>query len=66
MTIQKAIKSGKPFKRKHHGVWFEIFHDIPFAVAPDGLEGELGFKPIPRETIFSISSILANDWEVKK
>ena len=66
MTIQKAIRSGKPFKRKKHGLWFEIFHDIPFAIAPDGLEGELGDKPIPRTTLFSKESLLATDWEVKK
>ena len=65
MTIQKAIKSGKPFKRKKHGVWFEVFHNIPFVVPPEGLEGELGDKPIPRTIIFSKESILATDWEVK-
>ncbi len=68
MTIQDAIKSGKPFKRPNHDLWMvvnqnEVFYDrssFPedrqFAVRP------LIYQPVG----LCVSAILADDWEVRE
>ena len=57
MTIQEAIKSGKPFKRE---IWFSNSFIIidNTNVLVDVIDGEA--------TIFEDEDILATDWEVKE
>lgn len=61
MTIQEAIKSGKPFRRPIwvKDVWLVIIHFIPYYI--DGLKE--GYYT--EQTDFNVSDILADDWEVK-
>jgi hypothetical protein len=63
MTIQEAIKSGKPFQRKP-----DPFHDGFYFFTPSGriyreTSADLGLAVSP--AIFSDEDILATDWEVK-
>jgi hypothetical protein len=55
MTIQEAIKSGKPFKRKHWGIYFWVNEDY-------SITNEYGTN-IP---LHYADDILADDWEVKE
>jgi hypothetical protein len=68
MTIQEAIKSGKPFKRPQHDLWLEMFHGVPFYVPIQADEyPELkGTTLIPKPASISADSILATDWQVMK
>ncbi len=69
MTLQEAIKSGKPFKRPGHSVYLLIFQNSIFWELPkvDNERGELftigrdAYLPVGLE----VSAILADDWEVK-
>lgn len=59
MTIQEAIKSGKPFKRKSYKTWLITYTPI--------LGDDLEFYTEDKKTdviIFPVA-ILADDWEVK-
>lgn len=59
MTIQEAIKSGKPFKRKYWKDWIKRVKD--YCVWATGVnKNELANDAI------SINDILADDWEVKE
>lgn len=57
MTIQEAIRSGKPFRRKNWHAWFILKNDA--FVGADEL-------PYPLKTLPLIQDILADDWEVKR
>jgi len=64
MTIQEAIKSGKPFRRKKWKSWaleqtwvIKINRHGHVVLMPHGIECSWGF---PR------ADILATDWEVKE
>lgn len=69
MTIQEAIRSGKPFRRKkwliepHFDDMNGVYAYLPF---PDDtcafLEGDENPLPIS----FWIEDILAEDWEIKE
>ena len=54
MTIQEAIKSGKPFRRKIHTMWT--------IVSGNQLMDNLVFK----KYCPTVQAILADDWEVKE
>ena len=60
MTIQEAIKSGRPFKRPHYENWLvidELNNKIWFSIN----KGKGGFFPS-----FSAEDLLANDWIVQE
>lgn len=62
MTIQEAIKSGKPFRRKDKIHWLlfaDILHDN---VIYDTLKYRIIYNSMH---YFTIEDILARDWEVK-
>jgi hypothetical protein len=57
MTIQEAIKSKKPFKRKVWSTWFRcIKSHSPWLTDIEDKNSEV---------IIGIGDILADDWEVK-
>jgi hypothetical protein len=56
MTIQEAIRSGKPFKRKNFKSWIILFKPHP----DDDEEFYIGLNPV---TILPCA-ILADDWEI--
>ena len=58
MTIQEAIKSGKPFKRPWHLDW--LFITPSGCILIDTENGESIRYYLDKE------SILADDWEVKQ
>jgi hypothetical protein len=65
MTIQQAIKSGKPFRRK---VWVKIGHDDWYNAKKHNTKTSfsiLGFQGSDC-TILGLKDILATDWEIKK
>lgn len=55
MTIQEAIKSGKPFRRKDWKVWLKIENLFCFLIVNEDL--------IPQ--FLTKHDILATDWEIK-
>lgn len=60
MTIQEAIKTGKPFKRRTwvKNAWTVIFGDV--------FDYENKYHPSDAPDVFTVSDILAEDWEVKQ
>ena len=60
MTIQEAIKSGKPFRRPNHGFWITIFQNRFYVyLEPSMQTGEQIIAEIHP------TAVLATDWEVK-
>ena len=60
MTIQEAIKSGRPFKRPHYENWLvidELNNKIWFSIN----KGRGRFLPS-----FSAEDLLADDWKIKE
>ena len=60
MTIQEAIKSGKPFRRKSNFVFLRVEDDMivfPDYKKPESMDNNWYFP--------FLSDILADDWEVK-
>ncbi len=55
MTIQEAIETGKPFRRKSWGdIWQEVTEDKMFRYSRNNT------------TLLDADDILAEDWEVKQ
>lgn len=66
MTIQEAIKSGRPFKRPGHDLYIVVFQQVFYVDKPEFDDmnitlPEAAYKPI----LLSATAILADDWEVK-
>jgi hypothetical protein len=64
MTIQEAIKSGKPFRREHWGIFVEVcpcLGDCKRITVIDETVLDGG-----RAMYLRADDILATDWEVKK
>jgi len=59
MTIQEAIKSGKPFKRIPWEIWIGV------AQFTKSKETVLNYK-MHEHLQFTAKDILANDWEIKQ
>ena len=62
MTIQEALKSGNPFKRKNWKRWKVV------ELKQNGMFYTRYFlEPLkPESRTFAIDDILADDWEVKE
>jgi len=71
MTIQEAIKSGKPFKRPDGKTLHELFYTISVPSGGYVVEIDLVYGGGLRAqfylscTLFRFEDILADDWEVK-
>lgn len=66
MTIQEAIKSGKPFKRHYWSDWRLLRKTPAFVVG--NFNYELILEKEPRRSGYNVimfEDVLANDWEVK-
>jgi len=63
MTIQRAINSGKPFRRKRWGKEFtkDWYHMKKARVAKHLYDFRMEYH-----VFLTLESILANDWEIKK
>lgn len=62
MTIQDAIKSGRPFRRRGHEQWLKGNEFTTYTTSG------MGFASITRTTsglLLTTKDILATDWEVK-
>ena len=59
MTIQEAIKSGRPFKRKSERQWFEAYTDGDSYLS-------LERHPPEFEHPLRLEYVLADDWEIKE
>lgn len=55
MDLISAIRSGKPFKRKHTETWFVITEDQQIVPLSGGCANRFGF-----------GAIMAEDWEIKE
>lgn len=67
MTIQEAIKSGKPFKRPGHDLYLVVFHQMFYVDIPVFDDTEITVPVSAYSPIYIASSaILADDWEVKE
>jgi hypothetical protein len=64
MTIQEAIKSGKPFRRKRWTGFYARVGKKPawYVRSPSRANGNDTFYPTDG---FSVREILATDWKVK-
>lgn len=60
MTIQEAIKSGKPFKRKNESAWM-FYESLEHILRHSLSNGNYGMML----NLFP-SDILADDWEIKQ
>ncbi len=69
MTIQEAIKSGKPFRRKHWKIWLEAASPMALVVRGTMKKAmtidELHSMPMVTY-VASKPDILATDWVVKQ
>ena len=67
MTIQEAIKSGKPFKRPGYDVYLVVFQQVFYVDMPEH-EGVNIMVPGPayKPMYIAASAILADDWEVEE
>jgi hypothetical protein len=52
MTLQEAIKSGRPFKRPEFNFWIVIIDDLTVSTSGDFV-------------MLSVSAILATDWIIQ-
>lgn len=67
MTIQEAIKSGKPFKRSYWTVWMTVRFSHEFGL-PQSLFYVTGQEEeeLSGLTHVTAGDILADDWEIKE
>lgn len=60
MTIQEALRSGKPFKRLEWNEWFVIgAFDFPYSL-------DIEDQPVGPGLIIAASDLLASDWVVRE
>jgi len=68
MTIQKAINSGKPFKRSawHEfpkNYWIDNYRNTLIVIS---ISSETNYERVIDTCDIDLNSILATDWETKK